>query len=1249
MAVFRIYAGMRPDEKELFVPLFELTFQNYKLKKMKTIFSTLLFVTALLVALSGTSGDELVRPKIPGEHRWQRTSRESRGTELPWNDFNDFYNKNINNNSIINSNNNINDNDNSINNNNNNNNNNNYYSNNQDNLGNQSKNNNTLLRRKLPSTATVTVQILFDDYPDDIQWDITEEFSSVKLVSGGPYGNAYKNAIFTQTVALILGTRYKFNIYDIYGDGLTFPGYYAVFSGTVIKSAYLLVFSDTFQKKSVDSVVFTAQLPSTPAPTPLQATISPQPTHAPTSCVDGGTDRSAVTNPFRRTPKITSTKDVFNTTNAFCTIHSSYESCTNEAREDCQWVFLPSSHSKGMCRIDPLSKCLELGDCVCRTEDFHGGTSAYAGGIVFHAPISITPRDITPNAKHLTYRENYSTPPDNANSKHPHDENFFISKVDFTSRLLTYTFKTNSPLYNGLNSAAFTVAFKLHFLYMDIPLVGTILSGPGMTVGIDTSQTNHVITLNGRNYVLTKPLKKWTCTSIVITPTTLYVAGNAVARILASESLPSNTGKLVLGSFPGELFDVRIYSGTLSWTETREVGARCTNPNDPAALKVSRDIDLSYARHGCDSRIPTYVTEPTTGGQTYGSGPFATIWVAPKEDPFSKGTFYDVPEGKLDEEYFFQHKKFQTYVFEKYYFEHDLIGFQLESYRHFNGADEIPASAASVWNNPCRFMHQNNNLWDFPLYNTNYITKWVASTHGDSPNAVFDLRNIFFKRGFSGYQYVAHEMFHEFQGSMYHAYEAYGTKWMDESSASFGPASIFGPTNIIYAAMPLAYPLPVGYDNAYTSNVANAHFLSSDLSTNDGSRSGHMYNCWLLWWMLGEHAGMPFLQGKIYSNEKSIGGLSNGILTMIRVFVEAEDMDLGDVWGVFVAHYRTWDFKLGDEWAAAEQADFNNANRDPLPSDTTLEGRKTSVIINSASGTGGQWLSGPSALRPGPFGWNCLTMIAVEPNRSITIDIKWGTGMGFQSNTNPPTLPSQQNGCDDDPRFYNNMVVVHNPTTGERRYWKLKGKAPSSLVINSGVIGTVNVYILMVPTPPTDYVGGFHVKTSTFMYPIPVYNYQYKVSVDTTPPSGSVEIPESPKKNGIVKFAPAKGGFWQPRCTCIDDPTDTSYQNACIDPIFPGKSAPSKNPSASQEPSSAAPTLTPTFAPTSSPTAKPTTLAPTKIPTVSPTPTPTSKPTTKKPSTAKPITKKPTTRKPTTIKPTTLKPILAKQRRYKFW
>ena len=760
-------------------------------------------------------------------------------------------------------------------------------------------------QRRVQSTL-VTVLIRFDYSPSDIEWDIVDQSNSLVIASGADYSDKeFANKEFTQIVSLMLGSTYRFTISDAYGDGIS-VGLYAIFFGTdTTKYSNLLVFSDDFFDTQ-DSVTFTAQIPATPAPTLTAATISPSPTQAPSTCVENGI-QGPISSSFNPRPEIKTANDVF-PTNAFCTSNTNYQDCTNESREDCQWIFLPSSESKGLCRIDPMSKCLQTGDCVCHTEDFHGGSADYAEGIVFHASISISPRDISKYASALTYQETYSTPLDNASSKHRHDENFFISKVDFTSRLLTYKFSANSPMYNGISSSH-TIAFKLHFLYMDLPLVGTILSGLGMAVSVDTSKNNHVFTINGRAYILPEKVKKWTCTSVIITPTTLHVGSMNVDRILNKESISVNFHQLILGSFTGVLFDVRVYSGTLSGIQIREVGARCTGPNDAAALKPSHDIDLLYSKYGCNPNFSNYFNGPTKGGQTYGSGPFATLWVAPREDPFTPGMYYDISEEELDLDYYFQHYKLQTYLYEKYYFEHDLIAFQLEPYRYFQNADQIPDYAASVWNNPCRFMHQSNNLWDFPLYNPGVVPKWEPSAvNGESPNDIFDLRDIFFKNVPGGFQFVAHEIYHEFVGNMYGTYASVGSKWLDESTASFAPASTFPGSNVVFSSMPLAISYPLLSDASSEFSKTNPHFSSRELSVNDLVRGGHMYNSWLLWWFLAEHAKLPFLVGQIFSNERYVAGLNNGALAMVRLYVEAHDMDLGDVWGIFVAHYRTWDF-----------------------------------------------------------------------------------------------------------------------------------------------------------------------------------------------------------------------------------------------------------------------------------------------------------------------------------------------------
>ena len=188
-------------------------------------------------------------------------------------------------------------------------------------------------------------------------------------------------------------------------------------------------------------------------------------------------------------------------------------------------------------------------------------------------------------------------------------------------------------------------------------------------------------------------------------------------------------------------------------------------------------------------------------------------------------------------------------------------------------------------------------------------------------------------------------------------------------------------------------------------------------------------------------------------------------------------------------------------------------------------------------------MDGPEELQPGPFGWNNLESKDVASGFILSIDIEWHSGMGF-SNTderNHPLLPSQQEGCNSDPRFYQSVVVVHNEATGERKYWKMKGIVPPTLHVNVGDDGPVTVYILLVPTPPTDYVAS-HFFTGTadidnhqyvLLSGVPRYGYRYKVAVSASGPSlGAIPTPPTDKVSGIVKFDDGSG-LWSVKCTCI--------------------------------------------------------------------------------------------------------------------
>jgi hypothetical protein len=378
-------------------------------------------------------------------------------------------------------------------------------------------------------------------------------------------------------------------MYDSYGDGAY--GLYYVYYGDKLRTdrSNIVFFQHKFTGSQFQTI-FKAELPIEPV----------------SSCpVDGGL-RSVLQDPFDPTPLFGNPSTTF-ATNTLCTRHTDYASCTNEAGEDCQWVFGLSS--TGICRIDPVTKCLQTGNCVCFTDDFHGGRADYAQGVVFHAPISITARDISQYSNLVTYKETY-VKPTVQNPLHPLDETFFISKVDFTARQLVYTFKTTSPV---LKATTRSICFKLHYLYRDTSLIGRIWAGTGLVVDIDTVKKTLVV--NGYTYSL-PVLKKWTCTQLIVTASSLYVAGVAIPRQLGLETVSAVTTTLTLGKFSGELFDVRIYDGTLTLAEIREVGARCTGPNDPASLLATRDIDVLYVREGCDSTHDIYFPNPTSGGHT---------------------------------------------------------------------------------------------------------------------------------------------------------------------------------------------------------------------------------------------------------------------------------------------------------------------------------------------------------------------------------------------------------------------------------------------------------------------------------------------------------------------------------------------------------------------------------------------------------------------------------------------------------
>jgi hypothetical protein len=379
---------------------------------------------------------------------------------------------------------------------------------------------------------------------------------------------------------------------------------------------------------------------------------------------------------------------------------------------------------------------------------------------------------------------------------------------------------------------------------------------------------------------------------------------------------------------------------------------------------------------------------------------------------------------------------------------------------------------------------------------------------------------------------------------------------MTESTPSFASAFTFPRiADNKYGGFTMAPAYPLGYYSEKPAVIAaNAHFQSASLSISDFVRGSHIYSSWVVWWFLSEFAGMPHILGTMMSQQAVTNGEWNGLIGSLRLFVEAENKDMGDVFSVFIAHHRTWDLgRHRDAMEVGEQLDFEFLRDDAgLSSTVTLESLRTTVELNPSTGTSGNLVAGPFAQRPGPFGRNCLTARRVLANRVVGITIKWDDGMGFPSQTAPTTMKSQQAGCDADVRFYSNIVVMHNEVTDVRRYWKLKGKTPTTIYVDTGNNGPVTIHILVIPTPPTDYVLSTQISENVDLSPdilttIPIYSYKYSVQVLGSLPSGATLQPEASKSaNGMVKFEPATAGWWPIRCSCAF-PVSSGQ---CVSPTF---------------------------------------------------------------------------------------------------
>lgn len=835
-----------------------------------------------------------------------------------------------------------------------------------------------------------------------------------------------------------------------------------------------------------------------------------------------------------------------------CDALTHHHSCVST--RGCGW--LRTIKDNGVCREDPVARCVDSGECECRAADFHGDL-AYEADLELFVPLSILWHNLAPATSAYGGGKDRYTATLDVEPIVNESMDGFTSRTDFTHKTLTLAASEIGDLAGISEAGGLTLTLKLMKVWDQAPeaMTGVLFEGLGIQATLADDQLTLVVDgvshpVAGAN-PFTGGLKDYQCNQLgLVIPAegdaTAWLGGVAttiggldMAHVAAHLGQgPEPLEVLRVGPAHAKIWDLRLYGQGRQLTpqEIAEIGRRCGDVGDYA---IPEGYPESNARYSYGMGGYNVVQDHET--QWFSSGVYVTMWVpTPDTFPPVDGAYRDDLNRMIG---------FWDRWHEQMFFELDMVPFtdlrelsppgSHNTYRHYpeplcpegEGCGETANYA-----NPCRYATDLFEAFnwlpeDFPGEPTSADHRKIAEKGGWTRWATHD------PDLYGWWSRPVHEHGHTAHFTLMRTYERVHHYIRGIAGESFAELMsqyvLTGETPWMIQGLTYYPTIPVAFEGRWDGELERHVFKSSqpyqEKNIDDLGLGARFYGLGA-WWMYVSHfQAKPYLVGRLSADSDLTPGTT---LQRTRFYLAQEGLDLGELFGNFAAHVVTWDWPhIGHFYHQVEQAPFDGIAKwctENSGPDCTVDSLKIQADVSAETGTGGEWVDSPEGLDPGGFAYSTIRVAGAAGGALYEFGLDFEVPAVLYPGTEYQIgLPSY---CRDDPRLFSSrIVVVEAGTEGQEdrpkrpEYYKIPGRHVDGVIVRVPEGMTANIYLLAIPTPPFEledvpkFVDGYSLR----------WPFEYKVTRLSELPEGAA--PEPPiilEGDAMLELTPHTGnGF----------------------------------------------------------------------------------------------------------------------------